>query len=668
MPTAGTNFHHNKLLSRCASGVARQRGILWEESMTTYAFTTLDPLGLGSNPIAINAAGDIIGAFNTGTTTDGFVDINGTITDLGPVGSYIVGNKPPLFINASGQVAGLDANNDIFLYSGGTSTIITSIDPNAGALVGIDAAGDVAYYTPPTPGGNDQAFLYSNGTAINIDPTLGNVFETAISNAGQVIGYPGFVYSGGSSTAIGAPPGGLSTQPEHVNSAGQVTGEFLYTASGAPVGTDYHTFLYSPGGPAVDISPTGFDNSSGSDTIIRPIAINASGEVIINASPNDNGTVHAFLYNGSSTISIEPTGSTDSRAVAINAAGEVVGTAIDSSGHEHGFLYNGSTSVEFDVPGSTTTTPTAMNASGQVVGTSDHYAFIYSNGTVTMLQPAGLQGSEAYGITDSGEVLGRYIDSNNVWHTFSATPVTTPTVVADRTGVAVGATVTVPAAHGVLSLDTDPIAGDTLHVSAVNGQASEVGQAITTALGSLILNKDGSFSYTANAKDVLPATGFAEDVFTYTATTGQGGSADATLTVTVTAAGSSYVGGQPNATITAPTGGHALVLDGSAGNDTLVAGAGAAMLIGGPGDTLTGGKGTDTFVFLGNFGHDTITNFNLSKDNLELDHTEFANLNAISHQVGNDIVIAPDVHDSITLHNVNFTLSQFLQHGHFLLV
>jgi hypothetical protein len=50
----------------------------------------------------------------------------------------------------------------------------------------------------------------------------------------------------------------------------------------------------------------------------------------------------------------------------------------------------------------------------------------------------------------------------------AATP---PTVVPDRAGVNVGASVTADAAHGVLAIDTDPIAGDTLHVVAANGQA-----------------------------------------------------------------------------------------------------------------------------------------------------------------------------------------------------
>jgi VCBS repeat-containing protein len=108
------------------------------------------------------------------------------------------------------------------------------------------------------------------------------------------------------------------------------------------------------------------------------------------------------------------------------------------------------------------------------------------------------------------------------------------------------------AAHGVLANDTDPIAGDTLHVSAVNGQAANVAHTIAGTFGSLTLNADGSYTYTASSSAALPASGVGQDVFTYTASTGQGGTADSTLTVNVTATGITYLGGTPGTTITSP--------------------------------------------------------------------------------------------------------------------
>lgn len=104
-------------------------------------------------------------------------------------------------------------------------------------------------------------------------------------------------------------------------------------------------------------------------------------------------------------------------------------------------------------------------------------------------------------------------------------------------------------------------------------------------------------------------------------------------------------------------------LDGSAGNQVLVAGSGADVLIGGPGDTLYGGAGADTFAFNTGFGDETVYNFNTSgtsADVLQFSTSVFADwahlLNATT-QTGSDLTITLDANDAITLKNV--TLANF---------
>jgi len=251
--------------------------------------------------------------------------------------------------------------------------------------------------------------------------------------------------------------------------------------------------------------------------------------------------------------------------------------------------------------------------------------------------------------------------------------VAAPILVADRTGVNVGASITVKAANGVLANDHDP-AGQPLQVAAVNGQVWNVGQTSETiagTFGSLTLNLDGSYTYTASSKAALPASGVGEDVFTYTAITSQGGTQDSTLTVNVMATGLTYVGPTPGSSIITGPNGKSPVLDGGAGNLTLVATNGATVLIGGPGDTLTGGKGADTYVFLGAFGKDTITNYTASKDIIELDHTQFKDLAAVklaaTQAVGsNNTVITDKLGDTVTLTGVSLSQLHF-DASHFLL-
>ena len=137
-------------------------------------------------------------------------------------------------------------------------------------------------------------------------------------------------------------------------------------------------------------------------------------------------------------------------------------------------------------------------------------------------------------------------------------------------------------------------------------------QAIAGTFGTLTLNADGSYTYSAPSSDVLPASGVDEDVFTYTARRGRSGvDANSTLTVVVTAAGLTYVAAPVGGSATQPNGGHYAVLDGTAGNAILNAANGVgAALVGGNGDTLNGANsGKDTFVFMGDFGTNTVNNY-----------------------------------------------------------
>jgi hypothetical protein len=78
----------------------------------------------------------------------------------------------------------------------------------------------------------------------------------------------------------------------------------------------------------------------------------------------------------------------------------------------------------------------------------------------------------------------------------------------------------------------------------------------------------------------------------------------------------------------------------------------------------TGANGADTFVFAANFGNTTVTNFHPDTDVIQIDHTVFADFQALlaaAHNDGNgNAVVTADAHDSITIKNV--TVAQFVQH------
>jgi hypothetical protein len=82
------------------------------------------------------------------------------------------------------------------------------------------------------------------------------------------------------------------------------------------------------------------------------------------------------------------------------------------------------------------------------------------------------------------------------------------------------------------------------------------------------------------------------------------------------------------------------------------------------GQTLVGTGSNDTFVFTPAFGNATVTNFNPATDVLQVDHSVFANAQALlaaTHDDGHgNVVITADAHDTIMLQNV--TLAQLQTH------
>jgi VCBS repeat-containing protein len=122
---------------------------------------------------------------------------------------------------------------------------------------------------------------------------------------------------------------------------------------------------------------------------------------------------------------------------------------------------------------------------------------------------------------------------------------TAPTAVADtgsateKGGVA-NALAGSSATGNVLTNDTDPDSGDTKIVTAVGfgTTAGALGTSLTGAHGGLVLNADGSYTYTINETDAAVqalrlSTDTLNDVFNYTMRDSAGATSSTTLTVTI---------------------------------------------------------------------------------------------------------------------------------------
>jgi Ca2+-binding RTX toxin-like protein len=135
-------------------------------------------------------------------------------------------------------------------------------------------------------------------------------------------------------------------------------------------------------------------------------------------------------------------------------------------------------------------------------------------------------------------------------------------------------------------------------------------------------------------------------------------------TVTAGNGNNSFAGGNGNDTIVVGNGNN--TINSGDGNDTITVGNGNNVLNGGNGNdtfhvgagsnTLTGSSGNDTFVFAANFGKDVVTDFSHG-DIVEFDGVfkNFQAVQAASHQVGADTVIALDAQHSVTLQHVTLS-------------
>jgi probable HAF family extracellular repeat protein len=249
--------------------------------------------------------------------------------------------------------------------------------------------------------------LYSNGATQDLGTPsgprgYGYAFGNSINNLGQITGTnfdflntQAFLYSNGSITGIGSPPGGVVSYGNSINDSTQITGIFD-TLEGYS-----HAFLYSNGIMTdLGVLPNG-NNSYGQ-------GINNIGQI---TGYGDAGNAeHAFIYQDGEfrDIGVLP-GGTNSQGAAINDSGQVTGSSESATG-THAFLYSDGKMKDLGaLPGTTESSGSALNNYGEVVGKSGGHAFLYTDGRLrdlNMLIPpnTGWVLQSAAGINDKGEI------------------------------------------------------------------------------------------------------------------------------------------------------------------------------------------------------------------------------------------------------------------------
>lgn len=182
-------------------------------------------------------------------------------------------------------------------------------------------------------------------------------------------------------------------------------------------------------------------------------------------------------------------------------------------------------------PGSLTYTLVVPPILGTVALQADG-TFVYTPGIVLQALAEGQVATDSFTVRIAGGPNGTVEQVINVNITGENDA---PVAAADTAAASEDAAA---AAGNVLANDADIDNGAQLQVIQVNSDPANVGQPIAGQYGTLVLNADGSYSYTPdNASPLVQALAQGEqvqDVFTYRATDEFGATSDATLTVTLT--------------------------------------------------------------------------------------------------------------------------------------
>jgi probable HAF family extracellular repeat protein len=334
--TPPSNFGRRRLGVAIALCLAAAGGVSVAHAQS-YTYTNLGSLGGNSSyAYGINNLGVIVGSSSIAgdTATHATLWNGGSVTDLGTLGGFQ--DSIAFGINDAGQVVGRSTASGVFratLWSGGSVTDLGL--GNASTATAINTAGQIAATkkdVPPT-----QATTGMPGSFNNIFPT--SVWRTGINDAGQVVGGSGahaVVYSAGVVSVLADLPGTIQSFASAINSSGQIVGDSIWCGA-----------------------------------------------------CNDQAT----FWNGASVVALASLGGTDSVAVDINDASQIVGTSRTAGGDYHATLWEGGSVLDLNsflsasmiAAGWVLSEAGAINDNGWIVGTATNSLTLYTSGF--LLQP-----------------------------------------------------------------------------------------------------------------------------------------------------------------------------------------------------------------------------------------------------------------------------------------
>jgi probable HAF family extracellular repeat protein len=271
----------------------------------------------------------------------------------------------------------------------------------------------------------DSEIANANVTFTTVDvPGAVVTSVDGINTAGDMVGYyaeagngpaSGFLYSGGNFAFLNYPSGN-STRAQGINDSGLIVGWAYVRQESAAVGFAYDgttfTTVRAPGKSAT-----------------FAYGINNAGDIV--GGDGSFSATKGFELVGTRFKNISPPGTfLYIYGLGINKNGGIVGLKTGGVSSNNGFAYNGGKFQTLIVPGAQLTEAWGVNDSGIIVGWYQKCSpcvingFALMNGKYTSLSYPGAIETFAIGINASGQVVGAYTLDGSSQHGFVTSPIT----------------------------------------------------------------------------------------------------------------------------------------------------------------------------------------------------------------------------------------------------
>jgi hypothetical protein len=271
-------------------------------------------------------------------------------------------------------------------------------------------------------------------------PAARSTYPMAINSSMTVAGYylvttteaRGFIRTADGMIDTFGVAGAVWTEPESINTAGDITG--LYETTAVAPGNQTQGFLRYADGRILTFDPP---TQAGNAPTGFPVSINDFDD-IAGTVYNYNSTSYGFTRSREDVFSPPLSFGYATVATAINASGSVVGYASSSAGgdafgfesHPDGYHFTFTVSLPSSAACTAATFPGTINAEGTIAGwyyafcpTFETGGFVMSpEGAVSVFQSLGAIVENYIQINDVGDVTGAYTDTAGDQHGFVRNP------------------------------------------------------------------------------------------------------------------------------------------------------------------------------------------------------------------------------------------------------